>query len=107
MPALAQMPDLRTISGRPLPVADVPPGTVVVRVVRQNMGNAAAGLDVAATIRASNGDARSSTVKTGADGRAQFSNLPPGSEFQATVTVDGEKLETARFPGAAPGRACA
>ncbi len=57
-PALAQMPDLRSISGKPLPVNDVPPGTVVVRVVRQSLANAAVGVEVSATTRAASGDAR-------------------------------------------------
>jgi hypothetical protein len=34
-PASAQMPDLRTMNGRPLPVPDLPTGTVTVRVARQ------------------------------------------------------------------------
>jgi hypothetical protein len=97
-PALAQMPDLRAISGKPLPVNDVPPGTVVVRVVRQTMANAAVGVEVSATTRAPSGDARTGVMKTGADGRALFSNLPRGSEFQATVTVDGESLQSEAFP---------
>jgi hypothetical protein len=97
-PALAQMPDLRTMSGKPLPVNDLPPGTVVVRVVRQSLANAAVDVEVSATTRAASGDARTGVMKTGADGRAQFSNLPRGAEFQAKVTVDGETLETEAFP---------
>ena len=97
-PALAQMPDLRAISGKPLPVNDVPPGTVVVRVVRQTMANAAVGVEVSATTRAPSGDARTGVMKTGADGRALFSNLPRAAEFQATVTVDGESLQSEAFP---------
>jgi hypothetical protein len=96
-PALAQMPDLRAISGKPLPVNDVPAGTVVVRVVRQTMANAAVGVDVSATTRAPSGDARTGVMKTGADGRAVFSNLPRGAEFQATVTIDGESLQSEAF----------
>jgi hypothetical protein len=92
------MPDLRAISGKPLPVSDLPAGTVVVRVARQNMGNAAVGVDVTATTRAPSGDARSSVIKTAADGRAQFSNLPRGHEFQAQVTIDGETLQSESFP---------
>jgi hypothetical protein len=97
-PAAAQMPDLRSISGKPLPVNDVPPGTVVVRVVRQSLANAAVGVEVSATTRAASGDARTGVMKTGADGRAEFSNLPRGSEFQATVIVDGESLQSESFP---------
>jgi hypothetical protein len=97
-PALAQMPDLRSMSGRPLPVSDLPPGTVVIRVVRQSPANPVAGVDVTSTSRSANGDARARTAKTGADGRATFEGVPTGGDFQASVTVDGERLETARFP---------
>ena len=95
--ALAQMPDLRSMSGKPLPVPDLPAGTVTVRVVRQTPANAAAGLTVTATVKASGGEVRSRTVTTAGDGRAQFEGLPPGSEFHATVTVDDEELQTERF----------
>jgi hypothetical protein len=96
------MPDLRAMSGKPLPVPDLAPGTVSVRVARKLPMNAAADLDVTATI-ASGGKEEARTVKTGADGRATFTGLPVGATFQATVTVDGERLETARFPVAAQG----
>jgi hypothetical protein len=96
-PAAAQMPDLAAINGRPLPVADLPAGTVVVRVARQTPANAAAGLDVTATTRAPSGDARTTMAKTGADGRAQFQNLHAGHEFEAVVTVDGERLQSQPF----------
>ena len=35
----SQMPDPKQMSGRPLPVADLPAGTVTVRVVRGSMAN--------------------------------------------------------------------
>jgi hypothetical protein len=78
-------------------VADLPAGTVVVRVARQTPANAAVGLDVTATTRAPSGDARTTLEKTGADGRAQFQNLRPGHEFEAVVTVDGERLQSQPF----------
>ena len=105
-PALAQMPDLRTISGKPLPVNDLPPGTVVVRVVRQSLANAAVGVEVSATTRAPSGDARTGVMKTGADGRASSRTCPAAAEFQATVTVDGESLQTEALPGARSRAAC-
>ncbi|HEY0710508.1 MAG TPA: hypothetical protein VGG33_27130, partial [Polyangia bacterium] len=99
-PAQAQpaMPDLRSMTGRPLPVPDLPPGTVVVRLARNVPANAAAGIDVVAVTRGANGDNRSRTVKSGADGRATFEGIAPGSEFHASATIDGERLETAKFP---------
>ncbi|HEY0712214.1 MAG TPA: hypothetical protein VGF45_06050, partial [Polyangia bacterium] len=80
------MPDLRAMVGRPLPVPDLPPGTVVVRLARNAPNNPAAGVDVVATTRGANGDNRNRTVKSGADGRATFEGIAPGSEFQASVT---------------------
>ena len=95
--AVAQMPDLRTMSGRPLPVPDLPNGTVVLRVVRQSPANPVASMNVTTTTRTVAGEARSGTGATGADGRVTFENLPLGGDFQAVVTVDGERLETTRF----------
>jgi hypothetical protein len=97
-PALAQMPDLRSMSGRPLPVADLPAGTVTIRVVRQSPANPVSDVEVTSTSHSANGDARSRAAKTGADGRVTFEGVPTGGDFQASVTVDGERLETARFP---------
>ena len=97
-PPPGQMPDLRAMSGRPLPVPDLPTGTVVLRVVRQSPANPAAGVEVTTTTRNLSGEARSGNAKTGADGRVTFEGLPNGAEFQATVTVDGERLDTIPFP---------
>jgi hypothetical protein len=94
----AQVPDLRSMSGRPLTVADLPPGTVSLRVVRQSPANPVAGVEVTSTTRTPAGEARSAAARTGPDGRATFENLPSGADFQATVTVDGERLDTIRFP---------
>jgi hypothetical protein len=96
-PAFAQMPDLRSMSGRPLPVADLPMGTVVLRVVRGSLTNPVVGVEVTTTTRTPAGEARSGAGKTGPDGRVTFEGLPVGGEFEATVMVDGERLDTARF----------
>jgi hypothetical protein len=96
-PTSAQMPDLRSMSGRPLPVADLPVGTVVLRVVRGSVTDPVVGAEVITTIRTAAGEARSGSGKTGPDGRVTFEGLPFGGEFEATVTVDGERLDTARF----------
>lgn len=94
LPALAraQMPDLRTMNGKPLTVTDLAPGTVTVRIARQAPSNPVADVEVTATV-----GAETKTAKTGADGRATFDGLPPGASFQAKVTVDGEALESASF----------
>ena len=85
------------MSGRPLPVADLPMGTVVLRVVRGSLTNPVVGVEVTTTTRTPAGEARSGAGKTGPDGRVTFEGLPVGGEFEATVMVDGERLDTARF----------
>jgi len=85
------------MAARPLMVGDLPVGTVTVRVGRGSLTNAAVGAKVEATVRAA-GKADKRTEETKADGRATFSGLPVGAEFQAEVVVDGEHLQTAAFP---------
>src|SRR5258708_39701780 len=84
------MPNLRAISGQPLPDQGMPPGTVSVRVARKIPANAVAGVDVAALIKNAGGDMRKRTAKTDASGRVLFAGLAPGEEFHAEVRVDGE-----------------
>ncbi len=108
-PAAAQpggMPDLRAMSGRPLPVRDLRVGTVVVRVSRQIPMNGVAGIEVKATVSTpGGGEARLQTAKTAEDGRATFEGLLPGATFQAEATVDGERLQTSAFAIPAEGGA--
>jgi hypothetical protein len=98
-PASAQvdMPDPTAIAGTPLPAPELAAGTITVRVVRERMGNNIAGQDVTLTVGQ---DKR--TLKTDAQGRAQFEGLPAGAEVQATATVDGETLTSQQF--AVPGQ---
>lgn len=86
------MPDPSAIAGTPLPAPELPDRTVTVRVVRERMGNNVAGQDVTLTIGQ---DKR--TLKTDAQGRAQFDGLAAGTEVQATTTVDGEVLTSQQF----------
>jgi hypothetical protein len=86
------MPDPSAIAGTPLPAPELPSGTITVRVVRERMGNNIAGQDVTLTIGQ---DQR--TVKTDAQGRAQFEKLTPGATVQATANVDGETLTSQPF----------
>jgi hypothetical protein len=95
--AQVDMPDPSAIAGTPLPAPELPNGTITVRVVRERMGNNVAGQDVTLTIGQ---DKR--TVKTDAQGRAQFDGLPSGASVQATTTVDGETLTSQQF--AVPAR---
>ena len=82
----AQMPDPRQMSGIPLPVADLPRGTVTVRVVQGAIDRPITGITVETT-----GGQR---VETGENGRAEFTGLQPGTTFKAFVVVGGERLET-------------
>jgi hypothetical protein len=99
MPATgAQMPDARQMSGVPLPVADLTPGTVTVRVVRGSMANPVAGLPVGLS-----GGPSPLTSNTNETGRAEFQGLAVGSRVKASATVDGERLESQEFTVPANG----
>ena len=93
-----QMPDPKEIAGIPLPVGDVPSGTVVVRVIRGSLSNNIADQAVQLTV---GGTPRTAT--TDATGRAQFSDLRPGSPVKASATVGDERLESQEFPVPANG----
>jgi len=89
--AAAQMPDPKQMSGVPLPVGDLPPGTVTVRVVRGTMTNVITGqrVDLIGPTPMS--------AKTNDTGRAEFTGLQPGTRVRASTTVDGENLESQEF----------
>lgn len=91
-PGGGQMPDPKAMSGRPLPVGDLAPGTVTVRVVRGSIANPIAGQAVALT-----GGAAPATAKTNDAGRAEFQGLRPGLRVKASTVVDGERLESEEF----------
>ena len=88
----AQMPDPKQMAGIPLPVADLAPGTVTVRVVRASMANVISGQLVELT----GGPSRLS-AKTNDAGRAEFTGLAPGARVKASATVNGERLESQEF----------
>jgi hypothetical protein len=87
--ASAQMPDLRLMSGVPLPAADLPVGTVSVRVIRGSVANNLPDVDVEFQINST-----PRVVKTDDAGRAQVSGLAVGTRVKASAVVDGERLET-------------
>jgi len=87
--AQVQMPSGKEMSGRVLPVPDVPVGTVTVRVARGDVSKNISGQLVELLV-----DGKSRTAKTGADGRASFSGLKKGQKIKAVATVDGERLES-------------
>jgi len=90
--ASAQMPDPKQMSGLPLPVADLPVGTVTIRVVRGALTNVVPNhpVDLIA-------GAAPVTVKTNDAGRAEFTALAPGTRVRAMTTVDGERVESQEF----------
>jgi hypothetical protein len=107
-PARAQQPgggmaDLKVMAGKPLPVPELAPGTVSVRVSNKLPMNVLADVEVSAIFKTSSGETRKRTVKTGADGRAQFESLPAGATFQAETTVEGEHLVSSPFSIPAQG----
>ena len=88
----AQMPDARQMSGVPLPMSDLPVGTVTVRVARGAITNPLQGVAVELT-----GAGAPKTATTDAQGRATFAALAPGTRVKADATVAGEKLESQEF----------
>jgi hypothetical protein len=96
--AHGQAPDARSMSGLAMPTADLPDGTVSVRVVRGGMSNNLQGVRVEL-----HGAGANRTAVSGEDGRAQFSGLPPGSSVHAHATHEGEQLETDVFDVPATG----
>ena len=89
-PAAAQgMMNPKDVSGIPLPVADIPVGTVTVRVVRGTMANNLAGVTIELVI-----DGKPRQMTTDATGRVQVSNLAAGTRLKATAIVDGKRIES-------------
>jgi hypothetical protein len=93
-----QMPDPKQLSGVPLPVADVPVGTVTVRVIRGQLTKVVTGQIVEL-----NGAGAPRTAKTDEAGRATFSDIAPGLRVKASVSVDGERIESQEFAVPAAG----
>lgn len=105
-PALAQpmgMPDPRAMSGKPLPDAGLPLGTVTVRVARKALGNPVVDAEVTAIVTGPGGESRKRTARTDAAGRATFEGLPAGHQFRGEVSVEGERLATESFEVPAAG----
>ena len=95
------MPDPKEIAGVPLPVSDVPAGTVTVRVIKGSLANNIAGQMVELSVDGGRGAARQ--AKTAESGRAEFAGLPPGARVKASTVVAGERLESQEFPVPASG----
>lgn len=95
--ALAQ-PDVRQMSGMPLPVGDMPAGSVTVRVVRGAISNPITGQQVEI-----HGTGAPVTAATNDTGRAEFKGLPVGTTVKAVTTVSGQRLESQEFAVPASG----
>ena len=97
--ALAQqMPDPSQIHGKAIPAPELGNSIVTVRVVRQNIGNNVP----QQTVKITQGSV-SRTATTDDEGRAQFKDLPAGSNWRAETTVDGEALASDPFTVPAAG----
>ena len=90
MASAQQMPDPKQMSGMPLPVPDVPVGTVSARVIRGALTNPVPGIEVELL-------GADKKTKTDEAGRATFSGLAPGSRVKAVVVVGGERVESQEF----------
>ena len=87
--AQTNVPDLRQMSGVPLPTNDLPSGSISVRVVRGSFANNVADTTVSFVV-----DGKTTEVRTDAMGRAEIKGLAQGARVRATAVVDGERLET-------------
>lgn len=88
----AQMPDVKQMSGMPLPVNDAAPGSVTVRVIRGALTDVVANQPVDLV-----GGATPITIKTNEAGRAEFTGLAPGTRVRAVTVVGSERLESQEF----------
>lgn len=91
-------PDIRQMAGQPLPSADLPNGTVTVRVVRGTISNNVSNQRVELV-----GGSEPLDAVTDASGRAQFESVPPGATLRAVAVVDDERLESQPFQVPAQG----
>ena len=87
-----QMPDPKEIAGIPLPVSDLPPGTVVVRVIRGSLANNIPNQPVELL-----GVDPARKAATDASGRAEFAGLSPGAKVTAVAVVANERLQSKEF----------
>jgi hypothetical protein len=92
------MPDARQMSGMPLPMSEMTPGTVSVRVVRGNMSNVIAKQTVTLTV-----DGETKTAQTDEAGRAIFEGLKIGGTVKVRTVVGSETLDSQEFQVPAQG----
>jgi hypothetical protein len=95
--AQAQMADAL---GKPLPKADLPVGTVTVRVVEGDLAKPLVGADVELRVT---GIAEVKTARTDASGRATFAGLAPGARVKATFAGQEKPIESEEITVPAEG----
>ena len=88
-----QMPDPKQMSGMPLPVSDIPVGTVTVRLIRGQLTSPLPG----ETVQLTGQGMAPRSAKSDESGRAQFTGLAPGTRVKASATIDGETLQSQEF----------
>jgi hypothetical protein len=88
------------MSGQPLQVGDLPPGVVVVRVIRRRFADNVAQARV--QLRVGN-EGRVAESVTDGFGRAEFDGLRVGENVRATTAVDGEVIGSQMFTLPAEG----
>ncbi len=88
------------MSGMPLQVGDLPPGTVAVRVIRQTFDQNV--VNVPVELRVGSASAAQSSV-TDPEGRATFRGLRVGDIVRTKAVVDSETLESQSFQLPAQG----
>src|SRR6476660_2769718 len=88
-----QMPDPKQMSGIPRPTADVPVGTVSVRLIRGSLSN-----NISSHPVELHAGSKVTTVNTDDTGHAKFPGLAAGAVVKAVAVVDGERLESQEFP---------
>ncbi len=96
--AQVNMPNPKEISGVPLPAADLPAGSVSVRVIRGGFDKNIPDVPVVFTV-----DGVKRTMKTGADGRTEINKIKAGAIVTASATVDGATLTSQPVTIAASG----
>ncbi len=85
--AQINMPNPKEISGVPLPAADLPAGSVSVRVIRGGFDKNVADQPVVFTV-----DGQKRNAKTGADGRTTIDTLKTGAVVTVSTIIDGATL---------------
>jgi hypothetical protein len=96
--AQVNMPNPEQISGVPLPAADLPAGSVSVRVIRGGFDKNVPDQPVVFTI-----DGATRTVKTDAQGRAEVDKIKTGAAVTVSTSIDGATLMSQQVTIAATG----